>query len=102
MTPSVDRPIGASGVTNPATSANNLRRKIDRAARALSSAGETQYVIKIPASGKSLRQVERELLVLTMKLTDFNCSAAARVLCISRPTLYRKLSEHGIRRPTDD
>jgi len=52
--------------------------------------------ITIPISGRSLREIERDVLVVTMRLTAFNSSAAARILGISRPTLYRKLQENGI------
>ena len=52
--------------------------------------------IRIPADGKRLRDIEREALDLTMQLTDYNQSAAARILCISRPTLARKLRSYGL------
>ena len=52
--------------------------------------------IRIPADGKRLRDIEREALELTLQLTDFNQSAAARILCISRPTLARKLRAYGL------
>ncbi len=52
--------------------------------------------IRIPADGKRLRDVERETLELTMQLTENNQSAAARILCISRPTLARKLKAYGL------
>ncbi len=52
--------------------------------------------IRIPADGKRLRDVEREALELTMHLTENNQSAAARILCISRPTLARKLKAYGL------
>jgi DNA-binding NtrC family response regulator len=52
--------------------------------------------IRIPADGKRLRDIEREALELTLQLTEFNQSAAARILCISRPTLARKLKAYGL------
>jgi DNA-binding NtrC family response regulator len=52
--------------------------------------------IRIPADGKRLRDIEREALEMTLQLTDFNQSAAARILCISRPTLARKLRAYGL------
>jgi DNA-binding NtrC family response regulator len=60
--------------------------------RGLATFGE----IRIPADGKRLRDIEREALELTMQLTDYNQSAAARILCISRPTLARKLKAYGV------
>jgi DNA-binding NtrC family response regulator len=52
--------------------------------------------IDIPPAGKSLRDIEREAVELTMSLTGHNQSAAARILGISRPTLLRKIREHAI------
>jgi DNA-binding NtrC family response regulator len=53
-------------------------------------------VIHIPSGGKPLHRVEGEAVALTLGLTRGNQSAAARILGISRPTLARKLREHGI------
>jgi DNA-binding NtrC family response regulator len=54
--------------------------------------------IAIPANGKSLAEIEREAIRLTMLLTAGNLSAAARILGISRPTLTRRLRESGLTR----
>jgi DNA-binding NtrC family response regulator len=54
--------------------------------------------ITIPAEGKSLAEIEREAIRLTMLLTAGNLSAAARILGISRPTLTRRLRESGLTR----
>lgn len=51
--------------------------------------------IRIPATGKTLGDIEREAVVLTLKLTGGNHSAAARLLGISRPTLLRKLRQEA-------
>ena len=53
-------------------------------------------VIHIPNEGKTLHRVEAEAVALTLGLTRGNRSAAARILDISRPTLARKLRDHGI------
>jgi DNA-binding NtrC family response regulator len=53
-------------------------------------------VIHIPTEGKTLHRVEAEAVALTLGLTRGNRSAAARILDISRPTLARKLRDHGI------
>jgi transcriptional regulator with PAS, ATPase and Fis domain len=53
-------------------------------------------VISIPPDGRSLRSVEAELVKITLRLTSWNKSAAARILGISRPTLHKKLDEYGI------
>jgi transcriptional regulator with PAS, ATPase and Fis domain len=55
-------------------------------------------MIAIPSRGKSLEEVEREAIRLTMLLTAGNLSAAARVLGISRPTLARKMRDSGLTR----
>jgi transcriptional regulator with PAS, ATPase and Fis domain len=46
--------------------------------------------IRIPPEGKLLEDIEREAVALTLKLTNGNQAAAARILGISRPTLARK------------
>lgn len=53
--------------------------------------------IRIPGEGKRLRDIEREALELTLRLTENNQSAAARILCISRPTLARKLKAYRLK-----
>jgi transcriptional regulator with PAS, ATPase and Fis domain len=52
--------------------------------------------IRVPHSGKRLRDIEREALEITLQITNFNQSAAARLLGISRPTLARKLRTYGL------
>jgi transcriptional regulator with PAS, ATPase and Fis domain len=56
-------------------------------------------VIQVPTVGRTLRSVEAELVALTLSLTNWNKSAAARVLGISRPTLHRKIDEYGLAEP---
>jgi DNA-binding NtrC family response regulator len=70
----------------------NQRRAGASAARGAATFGE----IRIPADGKRLSEVEREALDLTLQLTEYNQSAAARILRISRPTLARKLKAYGL------
>lgn len=52
--------------------------------------------ILIPAEGKTLAQIEREAIALTLSLTEWNQSAAARTLGISRPTLARKIKGYEL------
>jgi transcriptional regulator with PAS, ATPase and Fis domain len=59
---------------------------------------DTVASIRIPASGKSLAEIEREAIRATMLLTAGNLSAAARILGVSRPTLTRRLRESGVTR----
>jgi DNA-binding NtrC family response regulator len=55
-------------------------------------------MIPIPTRGKTLEEIEREAIRITMILTAGNLSAAAKVLGVSRPTLTRKLRDAGITR----
>jgi two-component system response regulator AtoC len=56
--------------------------------------------IQIPPDGKSLDEIEREAIQLTLLLTRGNLSAAARILGVSRPTLARKMRLSGLSRRT--
>ncbi len=47
--------------------------------------------IRIPPEGKTMEQIEREAVALTLTLTGGNQAAAARILGISRPTLAKKM-----------
>jgi DNA-binding NtrC family response regulator len=66
-----------------------------RALSATTPAG-TYTEIRVPHTGKRLRDIEREALEITLQITNFNQSAAARLLGISRPTLARKLRTYGL------
>lgn len=48
--------------------------------------------IRIPRTGKLLEEIEREAVALTLRITNGNQAAAARLLGISRPTLAKKMS----------
>ena len=78
----------------PLIGAQHLSLIQRRAMAAVPHIGEVFGEIGIPIEGKRLRDIEREALDLTLQLTDNNQSAAARILCISRPTLARKLKEY--------
>ena len=49
--------------------------------------------IRIPREGKSLAEIEREAVRITLHMTGGNQAAAARLLRISRPTLAKKMNE---------
>ena len=49
--------------------------------------------IRVSRTGKTLAAIEREAIELTLRLTNGNRSAAARMLGISRPRLARKLRD---------
>jgi DNA-binding NtrC family response regulator len=67
-----------------------------RAVNASSPDARTYAEIRIPMTGRKLRDIEREALEITMQFTNQNQSAAARLLGIARPTLARKLKEFGL------
>jgi len=50
---------------------------------------------KVAGSGK-LPGDEAGLILDILTQTDWNIAKAARMLSMSRPTLYRKMKEHGI------
>jgi two-component system, NtrC family, response regulator AtoC len=85
----------ASGTTIRRTDVRIQRRElISASASGALEAGR----ISIPKEGKSLAEVERETIRLTMLITAGNLSAAARILGIARPTLARKMRESGLTR----
>lgn len=49
--------------------------------------------IRIPKAGKTLAAIEREAILIALRITGGNRSAAARMLGISRPRLARKLRD---------
>lgn len=59
--------------------------------RTASATSDSVREIRIPRTGKSLAQVEREAIQIALRLTNGNRSAAARMLGISRPRLARKM-----------
>jgi DNA-binding NtrC family response regulator len=67
-----------------------------RSVNASSPDARTYAEIRIPMTGRRLRDIEREALEITMQFTNQNQSAAARLLGIARPTLARKLREYGL------
>jgi DNA-binding NtrC family response regulator len=64
-----------------------IQRRTTREAAAGAPAAE----IVIPPTGRLLEDIEREAVALTLKLTNGNQTAAARILGISRPTLAKKM-----------
>ncbi len=52
--------------------------------------------IRIPDTGMTLAEIEAEALLITLRLTGGNRSAAARILKISRPTIHRKIRDYGL------
>lgn len=58
-------------------------------------------VIRIPKSGLTLNEAERQLLESTLRMASFNQSLAARMLGVSRPTIVRMMQKHGLRTRKD-
>jgi len=60
--------------------------------RSTRTSGDGANEIKIPAQGKSMEDIEREAVAITLRLTGGNQAAAARMLGISRPTLAKRMA----------
>jgi len=50
----------------------------------------------LPEDGVSFKEVERELIVKTLQMTNGNRAAAAKMLGITRRLLYLRLDEYGL------
>ena len=57
--------------------------------------------IRIPKTGLTLNEAERQLLESTLRMARFNQSLAARMLGVSRPTIVRMMQKHGFRTKRD-
>ncbi|HEY2954115.1 MAG TPA: sigma-54 dependent transcriptional regulator [Candidatus Eisenbacteria bacterium] len=57
------------------------------------------WVPEIPAEGLSLEVLERELILKALDLARGNKSQAARLLGLTRRTLYSRMERHGLRTP---
>ena len=68
-------------------------------ARAAWSGGAAEWVPVIPPEGLSLETLERELIVQALERAAGNKSQAARLLGLTRRTLYSRMERHGLRRP---
>ena len=54
---------------------------------------------EIPPEGLSLEQLERELILKALERAGGNKSRAARLLGLTRRTLYSRMERHGLRTP---
>ncbi|MBC8466327.1 MAG: sigma-54-dependent Fis family transcriptional regulator [Deltaproteobacteria bacterium] len=68
---------------------DELREEADRVP------GSAVVLKELPDGGVSLEEVEKELILKTLKMTSWNKAAAARVLGITRRLLYLRLSQYG-------
>lgn len=69
----------------------------------LTLGGDATHVENVTVRGdtsKTLAEVERDHIVALLDATQWNVRVAAQRLGIARASLYRKLSEHGLVRPT--
>ena len=57
------------------------------------------WVPRIPPGGLSLETLERELILQALDLARGNKSHAARLLGLTRRTLYSRMEKHGLRKP---
>ena len=58
---------------------------------------EPSWVPRIPAEGLSLEALEKELILQALERAAGNKSAAARLLGLTRRTLYSRMEKHGLR-----
>ena len=63
------------------------------------AAGGPPWVPEIPAEGLSLEVLERELILRALDRAGGNKSQAARLLGLTRRTLYSRMERHGLRTP---
>src|SRR5262249_12072008 len=56
----------------------------------------------IPDEGLSLENLERELILKALEKAAGNKSQAARLLGLTRRTLYSRMEKHGLRQPSGE
>ena len=61
--------------------------------------GTIDWVPVIPPGGLSLETLERELILQALERVGGNKSQAARMLGLTRRTLYSRMEKHGLREP---
>jgi DNA-binding NtrC family response regulator len=59
----------------------------------------TSWVPEIPEEGLSLEVLERELILKALERAAGNKSQAARLLGLTRRTLYSRMEKHGLHKP---
>jgi two-component system NtrC family response regulator len=57
------------------------------------------WVPRIPEDGLSLEALEKELILQALERADGNKSQAARLLGLTRRTLYSRMEKHGLHKP---
>jgi DNA-binding NtrC family response regulator len=61
--------------------------------------GKTKLLKELPSGGVPLRELEKELILKTLKMTSWNKAAAARMLGMTRRLLYLRLDQYGFSTP---
>jgi two-component system response regulator HydG len=69
------------------------------AAAAGAAGAAPDWVPAIPPEGLSLEALERELILRALERAGGNKSQAARLLGLTRRTLYSRMERHGLRQP---
>ncbi|OGF11189.1 MAG: hypothetical protein A2W00_10045 [Candidatus Eisenbacteria bacterium RBG_16_71_46] len=62
------------------------------------ASGTPSWIPEIPAEGLSLEALERALILKALERAGGNKSQAARLLGLTRRTLYSRMERHGLRR----
>jgi DNA-binding NtrC family response regulator len=66
---------------------------------AAAAAASHRWVPTIPPEGLSLEVLERELILQSLSIAGGNKSRAARLLGLTRRTLYSRMERYGLRKP---
>ena len=75
------------------------REHLNLGPAAPASGAAAGWVPRIPAEGLSLEVLERELILQALERARGNKSQAARLLGLTRRTLYSRMEKHGLRKP---
>ena len=73
-----------------------LQQRSNVPASVASESRQVAGMIRVPSTGMTLEEAERELLAIVMSIAGNNQSQAARILGISRPTIIRKIRKYRL------
>ena len=62
---------------------------------AVETRGHSKLLKELPNDGVPLQELEKELILKTLKMTSWNKAAAARMLGMTRRLLYLRLAQYG-------
>ena len=63
---------------------------------AVQASGTTALLKDLPTGGVPMQELEKELILKTLKMTSWNKTAAARMLGMTRRLLYLRLAQYGV------